>query len=73
MPILMLSTRHPTYVARAVALGARGFLLKEVTRDKLVEGHQAAATGQSAWTRESCAVTGCPGTPRLAADVEVPL
>src|SRR5262249_23676000 len=41
MPILMFSTYdNPTYVARAVALGASGFLLKEVTREKLIEAIQ---------------------------------
>ena len=36
MPVLMLSTYdNPTYVARAVALGAAGYLLKDVDRDQL--------------------------------------
>ena len=75
MPILMLSTYdNPTYVARAVALGAAGFLLKGVTREKLIEAIHIAAAGQSAWTREELRrVTGALATPRLAADVEVPL
>lgn len=75
MPILMLSTYdNPTYVARAVALGACGFLLKGVTRDKLIEAIHTAAAGQSAWTRDELRrVTGALATPRLAADVEVPL
>ena len=43
MPILMLSTYdNPTYVARAVALGASGFLLKGISRDKLIEAIHAA-------------------------------
>ncbi len=75
MPILMLSTYdNPTYVARAVALGACGFLLKGATREKLIEAIHTAATGQSAWTREELRrVTGALATPRLTADVEVPL
>ncbi len=75
MPILILSTYdNPTYVARAVALGASGFLLKGVSRDKLIETIQTAATGQSAWTRDELRrVTGALATPRLAGDVEVPL
>jgi DNA-binding NarL/FixJ family response regulator len=75
MPILILSTYdNPTYVARAVALGASGFLLKGISRDKLIEAIQLAATGQSAWTRDELRrVTGALATPRLAADVEVPL
>ena len=75
MPILMLSTfDNPTYIARAVALGASGYLLKGCTRDALVEAIRTAASGGSAWTRDELRrVTGALATPRLAADVEVPL
>jgi DNA-binding NarL/FixJ family response regulator len=75
MPILIFSTYdNPTYVARAVALGAGGFLLKGISKDKLIEAIQRAAAGESAWTRDELRrVTGALATPRLAADVEVPL
>ena len=75
LPILMLSTYdNPTYVARAVALGANGYLLKGSSRDRLIEAVQTAAKGESAWAREELRrVTGALSTPRLAADIEVPL
>ena len=75
MPILMLSTYdNPTYVARAVALGASGYLLKGCTREELLTTIRTAAAGESAWTRDELRrVTGALATPRLAADVEVPL
>jgi len=75
MPILILSTYdNPTYVARAVALGASGFLLKGISKEKLIESIQMAAAGESAWTRDELRrVTGALATPRLSADVEVPL
>lgn len=75
MPVLILSTYdNPTYVARAVALGANGFLLKGTTKDKLLEAIRSAAQGQNVWTRDELRrVTGALATPRLAADVEVPL
>jgi DNA-binding NarL/FixJ family response regulator len=75
MPVLILSTYdNPTYVARAVALGANGFILKGTTKEKLLEGIRAAAQGQNVWTRDELRrVTGALATPRLAADVEVPL
>jgi len=75
MPVLMLSTfDNPTYIARSVALGASGYLLKACTRDHLVEAIRTAASGGSAWTRDELRrVTGALATPRLAADVEVPL
>ncbi|MCC9604519.1 response regulator transcription factor [Blastopirellula sp. JC732] len=75
LPILILSTYdNPTYVARAVALGANGYVLKGDPRDRLVEAIHTAANGESAWTRDELRrVTGALATPRLNADVEVPL
>jgi len=75
LPIVMLSTfDNPTYVARAVALGAAGFLLKGGTRQQLIDTIRKAAAGESAWTRDELRrVTGALATPRLTADVEVPL
>ena len=75
MPIMMLSTfDNPTYIARAVALGASGYLLKGCTREKLLDSIRKAAAGESAWTRDELRrVTGALATPRLTADVEVPL
>jgi DNA-binding NarL/FixJ family response regulator len=75
LPILMLSTfDNPTYVARAVALGAAGYLMKGCTRDELITAIRAAAAGENTWTREELRrVTGALATPRLTADVEVPL
>lgn len=75
MPVLMLSSYdNPTYVARAVALGAAGYVLKSSSKEELVEAIRAAAAGESIWSREELRrVTGALATPRLAADVEVPL
>ena len=53
LPVLMLSTYdNPTYVARAVALGAAGYVLKDSHREKLLESIRGAATGETVWTRE---------------------
>ena len=75
LPVLMLSTYdNPTYVARAVALGANGFLLKSTGREKILAAVRSVAAGENVWTREELRrVTGALATPRLAADVEVPL
>lgn len=75
MPVLILSTfDNPTYIARAVALGASGYLLKSCTRDQLLAAIRSSATGETVWTRDELRrVTGALATPRLAADVEVPL
>ncbi len=75
IPVLILSTfDNPTYIARSVALGASGYLLKSCTRDELLKAIRAAAAGETVWTRDELRrVTGALATPRLAADVEVPL
>jgi len=75
LPVLMFSQfDNPTYVARAVAMGANGYLLKGCTRDQLVNAIKSAASGQNIWTREELRrVTGALATPRINADVEVPL
>ena len=75
MPILMFSNfDNPTYIARALALGASGYLLKGCAREELVNAIGAAAAGENAWTRDELRrVTGSLATPRLAADVEVSL
>lgn len=75
LPIVLLSTYdNPTYVARAVALGASGYVLKSDTRERLLEAIDIAMRGDSAWTRDELRrVTGALATPRLQTDVEVPL
>ena len=74
-PILMFSQfDNPTYIARAVAMGANGYLPKNCTRDQLLRAIRVAATGENTWTREELRrVTGALATPRITADVEVPL
>ena len=74
LPILMFSGYdNPTYVARANALGASGYLLKGCTRDELVDAIRKVAAGESIFTRDELRrVTSALATPRLAADVEVP-
>ena len=61
--VLILSTYdNPTYVARAVALGAAGYVLKGTDRAGLIEAIRKAAVGESAWTRDELRrVTGALG------------
>lgn len=75
LPIVMLSAfDNPAYIARAVALGASGFLSKGCTRDELVNAITKAATGESVFTRnELRRVTGALTTPRITAGIDVPL
>jgi len=75
LPIVMYSGfDNPTYIARAVALGASGYILKTCSKNELVDAITKAATGENTWTRnELRRVTGALATPRPGIDLEVPL
>jgi DNA-binding NarL/FixJ family response regulator len=75
LPVLIFSTYdNPTHIARAVALQASGYLLKNVTRTELLDAIRKAVAGESAWTREELRrVTGALATPRLNGDIDAPL
>ena len=75
LPVLMFSAYdNPTYIARAVALGAAGYLVKTASSEELITAIRSAAAGESIWTREELRrVTGALSTPRIAVDLEVPL
>lgn len=74
-PVLMFSSHdNPTYVARAVALGANGYLLKECTAAEFLDAVNRTGRGETIWTREELRrVTGALATPRMSTDIEVPL
>ena len=75
LPVLMFSAYdNPTYIARTVALGAAGYLIKTVDPQQIVGAIRRAATGEPIWSREELRrVTGALSTPRAAIDLEVPL
>lgn len=74
-PVVMFSTfDNPTYVARAVALGAAGYLLKSASRVEIIDAIQAAARGETLWSREELRrVSGSLSAPRSVVDSDVPL
>jgi DNA-binding NarL/FixJ family response regulator len=75
VPVVMFSSYdNPTYAARAVALGAAGYVSKSASKKEIIEAIRTAASGDTIWTREELRkVTGALATPRLGANVEVPL
>jgi DNA-binding NarL/FixJ family response regulator len=75
LPILVLSMYdNPTYTARAVALGANGYLLKGCSREELIDAIRLVAEGHDMWTRDELRrVSGALATPRLNSDIDVPL
>ena len=75
MPVLMYSGfDNPTYIARAVALGANGYLMKNCSVGELISAIKTAAKGEDTWTRtELRRVTGALATPRPGISLEAPL
>ncbi|MCH8044235.1 MAG: response regulator transcription factor [Planctomycetes bacterium] len=75
MPVLMYSGfDNPTYIARAVALGANGYLMKTCSVGELISAIKTAAKGEDTWTRtELRRVTGALATPRPGVSLEAPL
>jgi DNA-binding NarL/FixJ family response regulator len=73
---VLIFTAHdnPTFIARAVALGASGYLLKNASASSIIQSIRDVAAGRSTWTREALRrVTGALAAPRLNADIEAPL
>src|SRR3954467_8013505 len=53
IPVVMLSSfDNPTYMARAVALGAAGYLSKSLPPARIIDAIRAAAAGESIWSKE---------------------
>jgi DNA-binding NarL/FixJ family response regulator len=75
VPVVMFSAYdNPTYVARSVALGAAGYISKSASKKEIIDANHAAAKGETIWTREELRrVTGALATPRVGAEVDVPL
>jgi DNA-binding NarL/FixJ family response regulator len=66
--VLMFSAfDNPTYFARALALGASGYLLKTSTAKQIINAIHAAAGGDTIWSKEELRrVTGALGAPAVA-------
>jgi DNA-binding NarL/FixJ family response regulator len=50
--VMFSSYDNPTYIARAVALGAAGYLIKSATKDEITSAIRQAAAGETLWSRE---------------------
>ena len=73
--VLILSNYdNPTYVARALALEASGYLLKGAGCDELLTAIRQVAAGESVWTREELRrVSGALSAPSANLDIDVSL
>jgi DNA-binding NarL/FixJ family response regulator len=75
IPVVMFSSYdNPTYVARAVALGAVGYLVKSASRDEIVAAIRQAAAGASLWSRDHLRrASQAPPAPRGGAEPDAAL
>lgn len=75
LPVLILSTYdNPTYIARAIALKACGYVLKGADRQQLLGSIRRAAAGQTSWSADDVRrVSGAMSTARVDADIDAPL
>jgi DNA-binding NarL/FixJ family response regulator len=72
--VLMTGYDNPSFVYRAITLGAAGYITKNCSLAKQAEMLRIAATGTSTFTRDDLRrVTGALATPRLGPEYEVPL
>lgn len=72
--VMFSSYDNPTYIARAVALGATGYLVKTASREDIITAIRRAAAGEALWSREGLRrVTGALSTPRAAPEFDAPL
>lgn len=73
--VLMFSSfDSPTYIARSLALGAAGYLLKTATQKQILNAIRAAASGESIWSGEELRrVTGALGAPTAVTSDDVHL
>ena len=74
-PVLMFSAfDNPTYVARALSLGACGYLSKGISQAKLLDAIRRAAKGEVVWARDELRrLTGASSSIRSVSEVDVPL
>ncbi len=74
-PVVIFTAHdNPTYIARAVALGAAGYLVKSASQAELVSAVQQVAGGENLWSRENLRrVSGTLTNSRSNSELEVPL
>ncbi len=74
-PVLIFSAyENPTYVARAVALGANGFILKTDSEERILDAILRTSKGENIWSRDELRrVTGSLATMRVGTESEIPL
>ncbi|MGO9115952.1 MAG: response regulator [Thermoguttaceae bacterium] len=75
LPVLLFSAfDNPASIARVIALGASGFLLKGCSRDEFLSTIRSAAAGESIWSKEKLrSASRSLRAPRFAGSLEASL
>ena len=71
--LVISAYENPTLVAKAVAYGANGFLLKSDPISRIVESIRRAASGESLWTKEEMRKIAGGLSGLQKSDIEIPL
>lgn len=72
--VMFSSYDNPTYIGRAMALGAVGYLLKSASGDAIIQAVRRAAAGETLWSSESRRqVSAALATERAPAEIDAPL
>lgn len=72
--VMFSSYDNPTYIARAMALGAAGYLLKSASREEIVAAIGRAANGESLWSSEGKRqVSAALAAKRAPSEIDAPL
>jgi DNA-binding NarL/FixJ family response regulator len=66
--IMFSAHENPRYLARAVALGAEGYLFKNARKDELIKAIRAAAVGEQTWSRSELRRVGAAMASPVASD-----
>lgn len=75
LPVVMFSAfENPTYIARAFALGAAGFIPKGMPREDLIAALETAGNKQTLWKRDQLRrVSSALAAARIDQQIEAPL
>jgi DNA-binding NarL/FixJ family response regulator len=71
--VMFSSFDNPTYIARSVALGASGYLLKSAGRAAITAAVRKAASGESLWSKEVLRRVSGPLASQSGENAEIPL
>lgn len=72
--VMFSSYDNPTYIARAMALGAAGYLLKNSSGEQIVASIRRAAGGEHLWSTEGKRqISAALSAGRAAAEIDAPL